>query len=181
MTGLELISYVHENINRRVGFVILTGYAEFHYAREALRYNVLDYILKPVLEEELLGVLKKINKEYQDYHQQQRDKYDFHISQILLGKFSDKNVRQVRRYLSGEGNIKYVSVEFDQNQKEFALFTREERMEQQRGLFQYLRDLLEEFSYYVVPLVVLEEGIFGAGILLTQQLCSKVDTDEKNF
>ncbi len=181
MTGLELISYVHENIKRRVGFVILTGYADFNYAREALRYNVLDYILKPVLEEELLGVLKKINNEYQDYHQQQRDKYDFHISQILLGKFSDKNVRQVRSYLSGEVHIKYVRVELDQNQKEFALLTREQRMEQQRGLYQYLRDLLEEFSYYVVPLVEAEEGIFGAGILLTQQLCSKVDTDEKSF
>lgn len=181
MSGMEMISYVHQNMKRRIGFVILTGYAEFQYAREALQYNVLDYILKPVQEEELLGVLKKINQEYQDYHKGQREKYDFHISQILLGKFSDENIRQVRRYFVDGSSIKYVSVEFDQNQKEFIALTRGERMEQQRGLLQYLRDLLEGFSYYVVPLVEAEEGIFGAGILLTQELCAKVEAEEKDF
>lgn len=181
MSGMELISYVSQNMKRRIGFVILTGYAEFHYAREALQYNVLDYILKPVQEEELLGVLKKINREYRDYQKEQQQKFDFHISQILLGKFSAENVNQVRYCLFGNGSIKYASVEFDKNQREFVVLTREQRMEQQQGLLQYLRDWLEEFSYHVVPLVEAEEEIFGAGILLTRELCQNANADETEF
>lgn len=35
-------------------FVILSGYADFEYARKAIRYDCTDYILKPVDREELL-------------------------------------------------------------------------------------------------------------------------------
>ena len=44
MDGMELISYVQENLKHKVRFVILTGYAEFSYARKAVQMNVLDYI-----------------------------------------------------------------------------------------------------------------------------------------
>lgn len=33
MTGLELIGYIRQNISPQIRFVILTGYAEFGYAR----------------------------------------------------------------------------------------------------------------------------------------------------
>lgn len=181
MSGMELISYVHQNLKCDVRFVILTGYAEFQYAREALQYHVLAYILKPVQEEELLDVLKQINMDYQKEQKEQREKYDFHISQILLGKFSHENVRQVQPYLLKANNIKYVSIEFDKNEQEFAVLTREQRMEQQRGLVQYLCDWLEGFSYHVVPLVEAEEEIFGAGLLLTQELCDKSNSNERDF
>ncbi|WP_019532929.1 helix-turn-helix domain-containing protein [Paenibacillus ginsengihumi] len=39
--------------------VILTGYNEFEYARQALRYHVSDFLLKPVLEEELHRALER--------------------------------------------------------------------------------------------------------------------------
>ncbi len=181
MNGMDLISYVQQNLERQVRFVILTGYAEFTYARRALQMEVLDYILKPVQEEELLSVLKKINQDYQKEQKEQREKYDFHISQILLGKFSDENINWVQNYLSGQGSKKYVSFELDKNQKEFILLTREQRMEQERELVQYLQDLMEEFSYHVIPLVEAEEEIFGAGLLLTRELYEKADSSEEEF
>ncbi len=181
MDGMELISYVQENLKHKVRFVILTGYAEFSYARKAVQMNVLDYILKPVQEEELLNLLKKINQDYQKEQKEKRENYDFHISQILLGKFSLENLRQVQRYLHGEGSKKYVSFEFDKNQREFSLLTRTEKMEQQKGLVQYLRDLLEEFSYHVIPLVEAEEEIFGAGLLLSKELYDFSASGEEQF
>ncbi|MDQ8738139.1 response regulator [Paenibacillus sp. LHD-38] len=56
MTGLELI---HEVKNRKLcdRFIILTGYDDFGYARQALRYQVLDYLLKPIDKEELISSL----------------------------------------------------------------------------------------------------------------------------
>ncbi|MGO4695453.1 response regulator [Paenibacillus sp. 2TAB26] len=57
MSGLEFIKLVKES-NLCHQFVILTGYDDFSYARQALRYQVLDYLLKPVDKEELLVILE---------------------------------------------------------------------------------------------------------------------------
>jgi two-component system response regulator YesN len=46
MTGLELAAEIHKSMSQ-VKIVILTGFAEFDYAREALHYGVEDYLLKP--------------------------------------------------------------------------------------------------------------------------------------
>lgn len=181
MTGMELISYVKRNLHRQIRFVILTGYAEFEYAKKALQMNVMDYMLKPVQEEELIGVLKKVNLDYQKQQQEQREKYDFHISQVLIGKFSEENIVQVKRYFSDEGLERYVSFEFDKNQKEFAGLNQSERMEQQKNLVQYLKDLTGVFAYHVVPMVETEEGFFGAGLILAHALYEKDYSNEEEY
>lgn len=43
--------------------IILTGYSEFELVRHSMRLNAVDYLLKPVDEEELRGVLDKIRRE----------------------------------------------------------------------------------------------------------------------
>lgn len=52
MDGLTLLREIRKR-EEHVRFIILTGYDEFAYAREAVRLDVENYILKPVDEEEL--------------------------------------------------------------------------------------------------------------------------------
>lgn len=59
MTGLELAAEIHRTMNN-VRCVIITGYADFVYAKEALHYGVEDYLLKPLDTAELNKVLKRI-------------------------------------------------------------------------------------------------------------------------
>lgn len=59
LTGLELISEIRK-INSKTRFTILTGYDEFAYAKEAIKYGVESYILKPINEEELEEVMVSI-------------------------------------------------------------------------------------------------------------------------
>ncbi len=47
MDGLAVAKYVHEN-NRDTDIILLSAHAEFEYAREALRYGVREYIIKPI-------------------------------------------------------------------------------------------------------------------------------------
>ena len=47
MNGLELTKAVRED-HPDMEIVIFSGYNDFSYAREALRYGVVDYVLKPV-------------------------------------------------------------------------------------------------------------------------------------
>lgn len=58
LSGLDLIAHVHQHLPH-ILCIILTGYSNFNYARKAIRYNVFDYLLKPIDEEELHRQLKK--------------------------------------------------------------------------------------------------------------------------
>ncbi|MDF2941527.1 MAG: hypothetical protein K0S01_385 [Herbinix sp.] len=46
-----------ENINSKV--IVISGYDNFHYTKQALSSKVMDYLLKPIKEEEFNGLLKK--------------------------------------------------------------------------------------------------------------------------
>ncbi|MFH5186841.1 response regulator [Paenibacillus sp. TAB 01] len=62
MNGLEMIEQLKQD-----GFqgeiVILSGYSDFQYARQALRLQVSDYLSKPVTMEELGEVLERVIRE----------------------------------------------------------------------------------------------------------------------
>ncbi|RCW49594.1 response regulator [Paenibacillus prosopidis] len=60
LDGLELIQKVKAEGEHQPLFIILSGYPDFSYAQQAFRYDVSDYILKPVDEQELTATLKKI-------------------------------------------------------------------------------------------------------------------------
>jgi two-component system response regulator YesN len=62
MNGLDLAKELHAK-NSAVKILLLSGYREFEYAQEALRYGVKDYLLKPTKYDELVKVFTKIKKE----------------------------------------------------------------------------------------------------------------------
>jgi YesN/AraC family two-component response regulator len=63
MDGLELLHKSRES-GYPAHFLILSGYDEFVYAQQALRYGAEDYILKPIKEDELLLALNRIRDQY---------------------------------------------------------------------------------------------------------------------
>lgn len=58
MTGLELARKVRE-ISPATKLVILSGYDDFEYAQEAFKYNVIRYLLKPILAKSLKKLKRK--------------------------------------------------------------------------------------------------------------------------
>lgn len=69
MTGIELVAHIYRQY-RHVKSVLLSGHAEFAYAKQAINYGVSDYLLKPVSDEDLIAVISglviKIKEEWQD-------------------------------------------------------------------------------------------------------------------
>jgi two-component system, response regulator YesN len=59
MTGMELIEAIRES-NKKIKVVILSGYTDFEYARKAISYNAVEYLLKPILKSDIEGVLGRI-------------------------------------------------------------------------------------------------------------------------
>lgn len=62
MDGIQLIRYCRER-SSKIRFIILSGYAEFEYAEQALNMGVSAYILKPVDDNNLAQTMKKVMKE----------------------------------------------------------------------------------------------------------------------
>jgi YesN/AraC family two-component response regulator len=58
-TGLELLREIPD-ISPSTKVVLISGYAEFSYAQEAVQHHAYDYLLKPIKEEELARILSNI-------------------------------------------------------------------------------------------------------------------------
>lgn len=57
-SGLELIQSLQED-NREIHFVITTAYQKFDYAKKSIQLGVFDYLVKPIIEEELVSVINR--------------------------------------------------------------------------------------------------------------------------
>lgn len=59
MSGLELLERVHAS-QRKIDAILLTGYAEFEYAKKAIELHALEYFIKPVRDQLLVDAVERI-------------------------------------------------------------------------------------------------------------------------
>lgn len=69
MDGMELISKVHP-LYPDMMIVIFSGFSDFAYAKNAMKYDVKDYILKPVEPAEFKNTLNKVVGELKEKRKQ---------------------------------------------------------------------------------------------------------------
>ncbi|WP_310831700.1 response regulator transcription factor [Paenibacillus pedocola] len=81
--GMELITNIR-SVMPYLPIVVLSGYDDFEYARQALRLSVLDYLLKPLETDMLMKTLD-------------------HIRDQVLSKNTDQQRQQISSKLHGEG------------------------------------------------------------------------------
>jgi two-component system response regulator YesN len=119
MNGVELLKRV-SRINSDIYFVILSGYAEFSYAQEALRYGCADYILKPVEKEKLLEILRKVAESKADKvirlnNTQKMEKayFDQKLHEAFRGKLNEENLSYLKEKLPEGEKMCYVAIELD--------------------------------------------------------------------
>ena len=72
ISGLEAIRIIKEQ-KVDTAFIVLSGYDEFEYCREALRLKIVDYMLKPVNFEEFKHVIDKIKLNLIDEEQEKQE------------------------------------------------------------------------------------------------------------
>ena len=58
-SGIELIRRAKE-LQPNLHFIVISGYRKFEYAQNALKYGVEDYLLKPIKQDELTGILLRL-------------------------------------------------------------------------------------------------------------------------
>lgn len=87
MTGLELIAEA-KKINTKIRYIIVSGYADFEYAKKALDLKVASYLLKPVKESELM---KKVQTVLADISVKTFTHKDYLLEQRINSLFHDQD------------------------------------------------------------------------------------------
>lgn len=59
MSGLELIESIR-SLNKRTKCIVHTGYSDFNYARQAMSSQVMEYLLKPASDEEIVAAVRRM-------------------------------------------------------------------------------------------------------------------------
>ena len=64
ITGIEMAA-VAKDYYPNIKFIFISGYKDFEYAQQVLKLNAVDYLTKPVEEEQLIKVIEKAEQLYQ--------------------------------------------------------------------------------------------------------------------
>lgn len=99
LNGLELIAKVKPELPETV-FIILSGYGEFEMAREAMRYGVRYYLLKPCNETKIIEILNEIKAEL--LQKEEKEQF-FKENHVNLGKVNQTTHNKIIKNI-----IKYV-------------------------------------------------------------------------
>ncbi|WP_339233750.1 response regulator [Paenibacillus sp. FSL R5-0517] len=142
MTGIDIIKTIKENA-LPVKVIFISAYQEFSYARDAVSYGALDYLLKPIrrtqLEQVLLRAARLITEEHEDklrqgklkhlekkVHLEQREEGISRLIEGTLSKNSDYyplicNVLRGPQYCIGIMDVEWGEVGQKWNDKETRL------------------------------------------------------------
>lgn len=110
--GLEVIGKMREQ-KKNIQFIIISGYSQFEYARQALRYGVKDYLLKPVMKEEMEAALKHVADELNTLKRKNKQEED--LNDPLSGE-----LKRIRKGMDGyslvvSGALKRIEHDMDKN------------------------------------------------------------------
>ena len=130
--GMGLSKYIFEN-HPETMIIIFSGYSDFEYAKQAIQYNVAEYILKPITARELSEVLdklkekldieqskeKKINKLTEIYHNYTKNEALI-ISRVLSSlvrgtQHVEKSIKELEEFdiCIAEGDYRVAALDID--------------------------------------------------------------------
>ncbi len=187
ISGLELLRKIRKENLSDAYFVILSGYAEFSYAQEAIRYKCTDYILKPVEREQLLETLHKVsglaaNKEEENKTSQKMERAYLarNFIAVICGKYDDVNIEFIEKHMRFDGSIRYIEIELavDMLDEEFS---DEEKRACQRKLadmcIEYLADNADNCIFDVSG----KEKIYDIGFVYCDFMAEESLKTEKEY
>ena len=99
MDGLTLIKKVRE-FHPHIDIIIISGFSEFEYAKTAIKYQVSEYLLKPVDTQELYQALSKLKNKYMMEENSLQDIF----KQELSNKSPAEIAEVLKEYIIGHFN-----------------------------------------------------------------------------
>ena len=104
LDGIDIISRIRQ-LKLDTHFIIISGYRQFEYASNAIKYGVEDYLLKPLKQNDINNVLKRIIAE------NDQKKAAIEEKETLMERVNQDTTRLKERFLNDVLNGKAISRE----------------------------------------------------------------------
>jgi len=114
MTGLELLETVKQEHISDASFVILSGYSEFAFAQQAMRFGCIDYLLKPIERDDLLAILHKFSHMSEDAKRDQKYEQAYltrKLISLLYGRSTEADIAYIRSNMRLSAGVRYIEIE----------------------------------------------------------------------
>jgi two-component system response regulator YesN len=147
MSGIELLGKIRTEHISEAWFVLLSGYADFNYAQQAIAYKCTEYILKPVLKENLMELLHRIlelSDQQQRRQQETRRNERAYLARTLIalvqGRFDDTDLTYVCSHMHLSAGVRYIELRMRGVQADEEITDEEKRSSQKK-----IQDACSEF------------------------------------
>lgn len=122
MTGLELLERIRTENLSDAYFAILSGYNDFSYAKKAIHYSCMEYILKPVAKDSLVDLLHKAVKKKELVVMEEARQKTFqrgylvqNLSALIRGKGGPIALEYIKDNMEFSRGVRYVQIVFENN------------------------------------------------------------------
>lgn len=184
--GLELIRIAVKEMQSSAKFIILSSYDDFTYAKTAIKYNVMDYILKPIEENELLEILDRFRQEIlgelakdAEFFRSARTMASETVTRLVEGEINEAVLDYAQQWLSldEDDRIFYVLAEIENYDEWIGRLSDDERLRSSK--------LIEERIFKVIgtenALNIHRELVYRHGMIVGKNILSKYDNNIKVF
>lgn len=101
-SGLEFVKQLRDS-KKDMTVIIISGYANFEYAKQAVQLGVKDYIMKPVKKEEFLDLVERC---IADIQKKKREAEQEALRQLRMEQITDQvQMESLRRLLNGTSDM----------------------------------------------------------------------------
>lgn len=185
MDGLELLRKLRISEKYRdIYFIILSGYADFQYAQEAIKYACNDYILKPVEEEKLVQALRKVrglkNIELEKERETKKLENAYlsgKLISIIQGRSDPLTIEYVQQHIRLSEQVRYVEILIDEKNYEDD-YEDSVKLANQKQLYNICKDYLQDDSQHCVMDVSIQEKVYDVGFILCRYMYESSDIKE---
>lgn len=109
--GITLVKEI-QNLPHVPKVVVISGYDDFSYAVELLRYGAKEYLLKPIEREKINAILEKLEQQLQEEEQQVKDSAQIGIQQFKYMLLNPGITVEETYAIENEFNKYFVSGEY---------------------------------------------------------------------
>jgi len=143
MTGIELVKKMQQLPSKKPLTVVISGYDEFSYAVEMMRYGVREYILKPVEREKIQELLEKFIKEIDENQKEAVADEKISVQQFKYFMLNKKATREEWEILEGKYAQEFYKGDF------YVCCCKYNKNKIESGQYIYIHDL-EGSDIYIV-------------------------------
>lgn len=188
MNGLEFLKYIRETHLSEAFFVILSGYGDFTYAKEAIKWQCTDYILKPIQKSQLLALLSKVKQMQQDKKEESerirkigKAYFVQQMQTLLLGRQEETALSYVKGQVDFGRGIRYIGIESEDGETDTDIGPEKKRQLQRQIYEACMQYLGGEYSCLTFLDAEGKEECYDVGFIFCKKISQEKGLREQEY